>query len=101
LLPGIAVGAGVAFTVGEKLLGPPTVAFSVGDGVATLVLVGVVVVVVVLVGASFSLLLHAVERPITPAVSAMAATTDRGRILFIYGSSRMRPSPHRPGRSGY
>ena len=86
LLPGIAVGAGGAFTVGVKLLGPPpSEPFSVGDGGAgTLLLAGVVVDVVgVVVGASFSLLLHAVVIPSTPTVTATAATTDRWRRFFI------------------
>jgi hypothetical protein len=104
LLPGIAVGGGGAFTVGEKLLGPPpSEPFSVGDGGgATLVLAGVVVVVVVVVdvGAGFSSLLHAVAIPITPTVRAMAATADRWRSVFIvrsYGppaqAARQRLSP--------
>ncbi|TDO07284.1 hypothetical protein EV580_6253 [Mycobacterium sp. BK086] len=86
-MPGIAVGGGGAFTVGEKLLGPPpSEPFSVGDGGAgTLLLAGVVVdvVVVVVVGASFSLLLHAVVIPSTPTVTATAATMDRWRRFFI------------------
>ena len=70
-LPGRAVGAGGATTVGEKLLAPPGVTFfSVGDGVAD-----DVVVVVVLDGAGFSLLLQPVSAPIAmialpPATSA-------------------------------
>jgi hypothetical protein len=88
LLPGIAVGGGGAFTVGEKLLGPPpSEPFSVGDGGggATLLLAGVVVVVVVgvVVGAGFSSLLHAVAIPIMPTVRAIAATANRWRSVFI------------------
>jgi hypothetical protein len=76
LSPGVAVGAGGALTVGEKLLGPPTVPFSVGDGGVTVVLARVVVVVVDVVGAGFSSLLHAVI-PIMPTARARAATADR------------------------
>jgi hypothetical protein len=87
LLPGIAVGAGGAFTGGEKLLGPPpSEPFSVGDGGggATLLLAGVVVVVVVVVvGAGFSSLLHAVAIPIMPTARAIAAAADRRRSLSM------------------
>jgi hypothetical protein len=86
LLPGIAVGAGGAFTGGEKLLGPPpSEPFSVGDGGgATLLLAGVVVVVVVVVvGAGFSSLLHAVAIPIMPTARAIAATADRRRSVSM------------------
>ena len=71
-VPGMAVGAGGASTVGLKLFAPPGVRlFSVGD---TDVVV-VVVVVVVLEGAGDSLLLHAVSEPMAmiappPATSA-------------------------------
>jgi len=79
--PGVAVGAGGALTVGEKLLGPPKVPFSEGDTGTALVLAGVVLVVDV--GASFSPLPHAVIRPAKPTVKATAATADRRRIFFI------------------
>jgi hypothetical protein len=84
LLPGTAVGGGGAFTVGEKLFGPPpSEPFSVGDGGgATLLLAGVVVVVVDVVGAGFSSLLHAVI-PIMPTARARAAAADRWRSLFM------------------
>jgi len=60
-LPGSAVGAAGAFTVGVKELAPPGVsAFSVGDGAGALELVGVVV----LDGASLLSLPHAVKVPI-------------------------------------
>jgi len=89
LSPGIAVGGGGAFTVGEKLLGPPpSEPFSVGDGGeggATLLLAGVVVLVVVVEGVVFSSLPHAVIAPITPTAKATAATADRWRSLFILG----------------
>ena len=60
-LPGSAVGAAGALTVGVKELAPPGVrAFSVGDGAGALELVGVVV----LDGASLLSLPHAVKVPI-------------------------------------
>ncbi|MBI3690654.1 MAG: hypothetical protein HY239_08375 [Mycolicibacterium aromaticivorans] len=88
MFPGIAVGGGGAFTVGEKLLGPPpSEPFSVGaGGGGTLLLAGVVVVVVVVVlvvGAGFSLELQAVVMPSMPTVTATAATADRWRSLFM------------------
>jgi hypothetical protein len=86
LLPGIAVGAGGAFTVGEKLLGPPpSEPFSVGAGGGAVLLAGVVVVVVVVVDGAgcFSSLLHAVVIPKMPTVRAMAATADRWRSLSM------------------
>lgn len=89
MFPGTAVGGGGAFTVGEKLFGPPpSEPFSVGDGGAgTLLLPGVVVVVVVVVvlvdGAGFSLELQAVVMPSMPTVTATAATADRWRSLFM------------------
>ncbi|KDF01500.1 hypothetical protein Y900_021845 [Mycolicibacterium aromaticivorans JS19b1 = JCM 16368] len=86
MFPGIAVGGGGALTVGEKLLGPPpSEPFSVGEGGAgTLVLTGgvVVVVVVLVLGAGFSLGLHAVVIPSMPTMTATAATADRWRSLF-------------------
>ncbi len=84
LFPGTAVGGGGAFTVGEKLFGPPpSEPFSVGEG-GTLLLGGVVVVVVVLVvGAGFSFGLQAVVMPSMPTVTATAATADRWRSLFM------------------
>lgn len=87
LFPGTAVGGGGAFTVGEKLFGPPpSEPFSVGEGGGgTLLLAGVVVVVVVVlvVGAGFSLGLQAVVIPSMPTVTATAATADRWRSLFM------------------
>jgi len=78
LSPGIAVGAGGAFTVGEKLLTPPRVTpFSVGDGGVALVLVGVGV------GVSFSLELHAVASPLILTVATTKAIADRRRIPFM------------------
>ncbi|WP_161600489.1 hypothetical protein [Mycolicibacterium hodleri] len=63
-MPGSPVGAGGAFTGGEKLLGPPGVRlFSVGDGATD-----DVVVVVVLDGLGDSL-------PPQPAVNVAIATT--------------------------
>jgi len=84
LSPGIAVGAGGALTVGEKLLGPPpSEPFSPGEGGVALLLACVVVLVVVVVGASFSLLLHAAVIPIMPTAKAIAATADRRRSVSI------------------
>lgn len=90
MFPGVAVAGGGAFTVGEKLLGPPpSEPFSVGDGgdgVGTLLLLaGVVVLVVVVDGVVFSSLPHAVMTPIVPTAKATAATTDRRRSVSILG----------------
>lgn len=58
-MPGSAVGAGGALTVGVKEFAPPGLNFSVGEGAGLLVLVDGVVL-----GASFSLLPHALRAPI-------------------------------------
>lgn len=77
-LPGSAVGAGRALTVGEKELGPPT-DFSVGEGTfdegAPEVWVGAVV------SAGFSLvsLLQALSAPI-PTIAAAPATSANFRV---------------------
>ncbi|SBS72637.1 hypothetical protein MHPYR_140088 [uncultured Mycobacterium sp.] len=89
-LPGSAVGAGGALTVGVKELGPPgDTAFSVGDGAGALV----VVVGVVLSGALFLSLPQAVSVPMPtiaspPAKSAICRVKRPDIMMSPYFSCR-------------
>ena len=96
-VPGSPVGAGGAFTGGEKLLAPPGVRlFSVG------VTDGAVVVVVVLLGAGVSLLLEqAVSAPIVmiapPPMTNPRSQLPSSATRTLWTRCRTRSSPPASG----